>query len=137
MPKTLLSLCLLPALLAASQAHAAKALSIDFTISGTNGFNGVDTASLILSNGKLSGTVSVISPGPNTYTCTVNSGSTDIRNKLQLTCTIGPDEMVTLAGVLKPRTGAGKGTFAETFFKEKGTYKAALANLKSKGEFAH
>jgi len=136
MPKTRASLCLLAVLLAAPQAHAAKALSVDFTISGTNGFNGVDTASLILSNGKLSGTVSVISPGPVTYTCTVNAGSTDIRNKLHLTCTIGPDEMVTLAGVLKPRTGAGKGTFSETFFKEQGTYKAALASLKPKDRFA-
>jgi len=129
MPTSRATLFLLPVLLAAPQAHAAKALSVNFTISGTNGFNGVDTASLILSNGKLSGTVSVISPGPATYPCTVNEGSTDIRNTLHLTCTIGPDEMVTLSGVLKSRTGTGKGTFSETFFREKGTYKASLADL--------
>ena len=127
MSKTRTSLYLLALLLAAPPALAAKALSVNFTIGNTEGFNGVDPASLILSKGRLSGTVTVISPD-GTFPCTVNSGSTDIHNKLNLTCTIGPAEMVTLSGTLKSRTGVGKGSFTESFFKETGTYTAARAN---------
>ena len=121
------SLCLLP-LLMAQQAHAAKALSVQFSIAHTEGFDGVDPASLTLSKGNLSGTIQIISPGPATYPCTVNFGSTLIHDQLSLTCTIGPDEMVTLSGKLDARTGLGKGTFSESFFKEQGTYKAAGGN---------
>ena len=127
MLRTCASLSLL-LLLAAPHARAAQTLSVRFTISNTNGFNGVDTASLKLAKGNLSGTVQVVSPGPNTYPCTVNFGSTLAHGQLNLTCTIGPDEMVTLSGTLNSRTGAGKGTFSETFFKEQGTYKASGAN---------
>ena len=127
MPKTRASLCLLALLLAAPNAFAAKALSVNFTISNTEGFNGIDPASLVLSKGKLSGSVTVISPD-GTFPCTVNAGSTDIHNKLNLTCTIGPAEMVTLSGTLKAKTAVGKGSFAESFFKETGTYTAAKDN---------
>jgi len=126
MIKTCALLCLLPALLAAPRTLAARTLAVNFTISGTEGFNGVDAASLRLSKGQLSGTVTVISPD-GTFACTLNSGSTDIRNRLNLTCTIGPAEMVTLSGKLNPVTGVGKGKFSETFFKETGTFTAALA----------
>ena len=128
MLKTHTMLCLAALLLTAPQARAAKALSVDFTISHTQGFNGVDAASLTLSHGKLSGTISVISPGA-TYPCTVNPGSTDIHNTLELSCTIGPEETVTLSGRLNIRTGTGKGKFTESFFKETGTYKAAMTGL--------
>jgi hypothetical protein len=119
-----LSLTLLAILLATPQARAAKTVSVQFTISNATGFNGVDPAVLTLSNGHLAGTVAVISPGPATYTCTVNPGSTLIGKHLTLTCTIGPDEMVTLAGTLNRRSSIGKGTFSETFFKVQGNYKA-------------
>jgi hypothetical protein len=124
MTKTCALLCLLPALLVAPRAHAARTLAVNFTISGTEGFNGVDAASLKLAKGRLSGTVTVISPD-GTFPCTVNSGSTDIRHQLSLTCTIGPAEMVTLSGKLNAVTGAGKGSFSETFFKETGKFTAA------------
>ncbi len=119
------SLTLLAILLAAAQAQAAKTLSVQFTISNANGFNGVDPAVLTLSNGRLTGMVSVISPGPATYPCTVNPGSMLIGSRLNLTCTIGPDEMVTLAGTLNRRSSIGKGSFSETFFKVQGNYKAS------------
>ena len=122
------SLCLLCLLVAAPSAFAGKPLSVQFTISNTSGFNGVDPASLKLSNGKLSGAIQVISPGPAVYQCTVNAGSTLIRDKLNLTCTIGPDEIVTLAGTLNRRTSVGKGNFSESFFEEQGTYKASAPN---------
>jgi hypothetical protein len=77
--------------------------------------------------GTLSGTVTVITPD-GTFPCTVNPGSTDLQTHLQLTCTIGPAEMVTLSGRLNRRTGIGRGKFAESFFKETGTYKSANAN---------
>jgi hypothetical protein len=121
-------LYLLPLLLAAPQAHAEKALSVQFSISNTEGFNGVDPATLTLSKGNLSGTIEIISPGPATYAFTVNFGSTLIHDQLNLTCTIGPDEMVTLTGTLNRRSSVGKGTFSETFFKEQGTYKASSPN---------
>jgi len=127
MPDTRVSLCLLPFLLIAPQAHAAKTLSVNFTIANTNGFNGVDPASLTVSKGTLSGTVTVISPD-GTFPCTVNAGSTDLQNYLHLTCTIGPEEMVTLSGRLNPRTGIGHGKFSESFFKETGAYVASKAN---------
>jgi hypothetical protein len=127
MPRARPSLCLIPFLLVAPQAHAAKALSVNFTISNTEGFNGVDPASLTSSKGTLSGTVTVITPD-GTFPCTVNSGSTDLQNHLHLTCTIGPAEMVTLSGRLNFRNGIGEGKFSETFFREKGTYIAAKAN---------
>ena len=67
---------------------------MNFTISGTEAFNGVDAASLKLSKGRLSGSVTVIAPyGP--FACSVNAGSTDIRDRLDLTCTVGPEEIVT------------------------------------------
>ena len=122
------SLFLLSLLLATPQAHAEKALSVQFSISNTEGFNGVDPAMLTLSKGNLSGTIEIISPGPATYPCTVNFGSTLIHDRLNLTCTIGPDEMVTLTGKLNSRSSVGKGTFSETFFKEQGTYKASSPN---------
>jgi hypothetical protein len=127
MARTRASLCLAPFVLIAPQAHAAKPLSVNFTISNTNGFNGVDPASLTVSKGKLSGTVTVISPD-GTFPCTVNPGSTDIQNRLHLTCTIGPEEIVTLSGKLNLRTGGGGGKFSESFFKETGTYKAVKGN---------
>jgi hypothetical protein len=113
---------------AAPNARADRVFSAQFTISGTSGFNGVDAATLTLSKSKLSGTVEVISPGPVTYPCTVNSNSTLIRRKLNLTCTIGPDEVVTLSGTLSPATDKGRGTFSETFFEEDWTYKATAGD---------
>ena len=127
MPKICARLCLLPVILITPQAHAAKALSANFTISNTDGFNGVDPASLTVSKGNLSGTVTVISPD-GTFPCTVNPGSTDIQNHLHLTCTIGPAEMVTLSGKLNLRTGIGRGKFSESFFKEQGSYRVTKAN---------
>jgi hypothetical protein len=119
-------LCLLPLLAAAPHAHAARPLPVQFTISGTEGFDGADGASLFLSKGNLSGTVTVIAPG-GPFPCTLNFGSTLLHDRLNLTCTIGPDEMVTLSGTLNPRTGLGHGKFSETFFKEQGSYKAAAS----------
>ncbi len=119
------SLCLLCLLSAAPNAYAARPLPVQFNISNTNGFNGVDPAALTVSNGTLGGAIQVISPGPAVYACTVNAGSTLIRDKLDLTCTIGPNEMVTFTGTLNRRTSVGKGKFSETFFQEQGTYKAA------------
>jgi hypothetical protein len=127
MIKTRVLLCLLPALLAAPAARAAQTLTVNFTISGTEGFNGVDAATLTLAKGHLSGMVTVISPD-GTFPCTVNGGSTDIHRRLNLTCTVGPAEMVTLSGKLNPATGLGKGKFSETFFKETGTFTAAAPN---------
>jgi hypothetical protein len=127
MPGMRASLCLVPFVLVAPQAHAAKVLSVNFTISNTKGFNGVDPASLTVSKGNLSGTVTVITPD-GTFPCTVNSGSTDTQNHLHLTCTIGPAEMVTLSGKLNLRTGVGRGKFSETFFRETGAYRAVKAN---------
>ena len=119
------SLCLLALVAAAPQANAAKVISLQFTVSKTHGFDGMDSASLAVSKENLSGTVEVVSPGPATYPCAVNFGSTLIHDQLNLTCTIGPDEIVTLSGRLDPKTGTGKGTFSETFFREQGTYRAA------------
>jgi hypothetical protein len=127
MQKISASICLFGVILAAAQAHAARTFSVEFTISNTEGFNGVDAASLAENKGNLSGTVTVITPD-GTFPCSVNFGSTDIHDQLSLTCTIGPAEMVTLSGRLNLRTGKGKGTFSETFFKEQGTYKATQAN---------
>ncbi len=113
--------------LAALPAHASTIFSLGVTVSNTQGFNGVDSAKLSLSKGKLTGSVVVISPG-GTYPCTVNSGSTLAHHQLNLTCTIGREEMVTLSGRLNSRTGIGKGSFSETFFKETGTYTSAKGN---------
>ncbi len=125
MLKSCASIVLMSLCLAGQQAQAAKSLAVRFTISNTNGFNGVDPGSLTVSKGNLGGTIDIITPGPATYPCAVNFGSTLIGDQLDLTCTIGPDEMVTLTGKLNARTGLGRGIFSETFFKEQGKYKAA------------
>ena len=128
MPWTRAALFSLAPLLATPQAHAAKTLTVQFQVSNTEGFDGSDPATLTLSKGNLSGSVSVVSPGGGPYPCAVNFGSTLIGDQLAMTCTIGPDEIVTFSGRLNPRTGAGRGIFAETFFKEQGTYKASPAD---------
>jgi hypothetical protein len=116
-------LLLLPMALAAPHAAGAKALSVDFTVSNTEGFNGVDAARLTLTGHVVTGTVTVISPD-GTFPCAVNAGSTDINKKLKLRCTIGPEEIVSFTGKLSARTGFGMGKFTESFFKETGTYSA-------------
>jgi hypothetical protein len=76
-------------------------LDVAFTITGTSLFNGVDPAILTIE-------------------------STDIKGKLNLTCSIlsGIDS-VTLTGTPKKHSGVGNGTFSETFFGDSGKYKAS------------
>lgn len=101
------SICVVGILLAAPEARGAQTLSVDFSISDTAGFNGVDAASLSEAKGNLSGMVTVITPD-GTFPCPVNFGSTDIHDQLNLTCTIGPEEMVTLFRKAQPAHRQGQ-----------------------------
>ena len=119
-------LFLLPLALTAPHAGAAKALSVNFTVSNAPGFSGIDTASLTVTGHAVSGTVNVITP-TGTYPCAVNAGSTDINNKLKLTCTVGPLEVVSFTGKWSAKSGFGTGSFFETFCKVTGAYAAKMA----------
>jgi hypothetical protein len=103
------------------------ALSVNFTVTGTTHFNAVDPAALTIKKGVVSGTVTVTA-GTSPFPCTVTSGSTDSHGKLMLTCSVlsGLDT-VSFTGKLKTKTGAGKGTFSETYYGETGKYTVAPA----------
>jgi hypothetical protein len=59
--------------------------------------------------------------------CVVNSGSTDVKKVLNLSCTVPGVDTATLKGTLSFVTGTGKGTVSNTLYHEIGTYKFAKA----------
>ena len=98
-------------------------LALNLTIKSSGGLSGTFPASLTYSKGVVTGSITINSK----YNCVVNSGSTDVKKVLNLSCTVPWVDTATLKGTLSFVTGTGKGTVSDTLYHETGTYKFAKA----------
>ena len=100
-------------------------LTVTFTVSGTGSFDGTYVATLTWAKGAIKGSMTMPADFDGDI-CTVDSGSTDTKNKLSLTCTeMIVSDHLTFSGKLHVLSGKGHGKFSETFFGDSGTYTAA------------
>jgi hypothetical protein len=93
--------------------------------SGSGGMKEIFPAALVFRKGAISGTVEV-KDSNGKFPCAVQSGSTDVGYKLNMTCSVqGGVDIVTFTGKLNLLTGNGRGTVSDTFLHETGTYIAS------------
>lgn len=115
-----------PELARAERAHHPQGpFHVVFKVSTSSDFfAGNAPATLMLTNGALTGKLDISELVGNPDICTVLPGSTDSRGNLKLSCREQIlSDILTFAGKLHPLTGIGRGTFSEDVFGTTGTYR--------------